>query len=89
MEGHDSSKVSIVVRIHLGPPNKIKMNIQEKIKNAHYHKYDGIAPEGFVLIPEEVVNELKDFDKWKEFISDEKWLEKRSKEILNSIFSQE
>ena len=65
------------------------MNLQEKIKDAHYHKYAGIAPEGFVLIPKEVMEELKDFDNWKEFISDEKWVEKRSKAILNGIFSSE
>ena len=65
------------------------MNLQEKIKDAHYHKYAGIAPEGFVLIHKEVLEELKDFDNWKKFISDEKWVEKRSKQILNSIFSSE
>jgi len=35
------------------------------------------------------LEELKDFDNWKKFISDEKWVEKRSKQILNSIFSSE
>ena len=65
------------------------MNLQDKIKDANYHKYAGIAPEGFVLIPEEVLEEIKDFDVWKEFISDEKWVEKRSKQILNGIFSSE
>ena len=65
------------------------MNLQDKIKDANYHKYAGIAPEGFVLIPEEVLEEIKDFDVWKEFISDEKWVEKRSKQILNGIFTSE
>jgi hypothetical protein len=65
------------------------MNLQDKLKDAHYHKYAGIAPEGFVLIPEEVLEEIKDFDVWKEFISDEKWVEKRSKQILNGIFTSE
>jgi hypothetical protein len=30
-----------------------------------------------------------DFDNWKEFIYDENWVEKRSKAILNGIFTSE
>ncbi len=41
--------------------------IDEKIKYSHYHKYDGIAPEGFVLISENVLEKLKEFDTWKEW----------------------
>jgi len=78
-----------LVRIQAESQKKNNMNLQEKIKDAHYYKYAGIAPEGFVLIPEEVLEEIKDFDVWKEFISDEKWVEKRSKQILNGIFSTE
>lgn len=42
-------------------------NIKQKIKNSHYHKYGGIAPEGFVMIPKETFEKLKDFDVWKEW----------------------
>lgn len=41
--------------------------IKEKIEHSHYHKYDGIAPEGFLLIPEITLERLKDFDFWKEW----------------------
>ena len=30
-------------------------------------KFDGIAPEGFVLIHEDALEELKDFEVWKEW----------------------
>jgi hypothetical protein len=30
-------------------------------------KFDGIAPEGFVLVHEDVLEELKDFEVWKEW----------------------
>ena len=58
-------------------------DIEEKIENSGFHKYDGIAPEGFILIPEDIIDLLLDFDNWKEFKGDPKlWLEERSKEIL-------
>ena len=40
--------------------------VREKIENSHFHKYDGIAPEGFILIPEQTLERLKDFETWKE-----------------------
>jgi hypothetical protein len=43
------------------------MNIKEKIENSHYHKFEGIAPEGFILVPEDVLEQLRDFDTWKEW----------------------
>lgn len=42
-------------------------NIKQKIKDSHYYKYGGIAPEGFVMIPKETFERLKDFDIWKEW----------------------
>jgi len=30
-------------------------------------KFDGIAPEGFVLVHEDTLEELKDFEVWKEW----------------------
>jgi hypothetical protein len=57
------------------------MNIKEKIENSHYHKFEGIAPEGFVLIPEEALEQLKDFDTWKEWKHDPSVLVNIAKEI--------
>jgi hypothetical protein len=41
--------------------------IKEKIEYSHYHKYDGIAPEGFIMIPEITLERIKDFEFWKEW----------------------
>ena len=58
-------------------------DIQEKIENSGYYKYQGIAPEGFTLIPDEVIQDLRDFDNWKEFKkSGAVWLAERSKKVL-------
>ncbi len=60
--------------------------IQEKIENSAFHKYSGIAPEGFVLVPVEVIDELKDFDNWKEFKYEGLyWIDKRSKDLLKKF----
>lgn len=61
-------------------------NIKDKIENSGYYKYQGIAPEGFILIPEGIIEELKDFENWKEFKSSGgyDWIEKKSKEILKN-----
>jgi hypothetical protein len=42
-------------------------DIKEKIENSHYYKFKGVAPEGFILIPDEVLELLKDFETWKEW----------------------
>ena len=58
-------------------------NIKDKIENSGFHKYQGIAPEGFILIPEKLIEDLLDFDNWKDFKGNPKlWIEERSKEIL-------
>jgi len=60
-------------------------SIEEKIENSGYYKFQGIAPEGFILLPESVVEDLKDFDNWKEFkLRGYAWLEERSKKALKS-----
>jgi hypothetical protein len=59
--------------------------IKEKIKNSHYHKYDGIAPEGFILIPEQTLERLKDFDYWKEWKYDLTTFNKDVKEDTKNI----
>jgi len=33
-------------------------------------KYEGVAPEGFVLVHEKTLEQLKDFDTWKEWKND-------------------
>ena len=34
-------------------------------EEGHIRQFDGVAPEGFVLVHEKTLEELKDFDKWK------------------------
>lgn len=58
--------------------------IENKIIESYYHKYDGVAPEGFVLIPEEVLEKLKDFDTWKEWKHNPSLLKNMSKEFLKN-----
>jgi hypothetical protein len=47
----------------------MNVNIEESIKNHKYKKFDHLVPEGFVLIPETMLEELQDFDVWKEWKS--------------------
>ena len=54
--------------------NNMESIIEEKIKDSHYHKISGIAPEGFVMIPEKTLERLKDFDFWKEWKHNEEIL---------------
>ena len=56
--------------------------IKEKIEYSGYHKFDGVAPEGFTLIPNEVLEELKDFENWKQFKYDSEWVKKSSIKYL-------
>lgn len=48
--------------------------IKEKIKDSHYHKFSGITPEGFVMIPEKTLERLKEFEFWKEWKNNEEIL---------------
>jgi hypothetical protein len=42
------------------------ININEILeKEGGVRKFDGVAPEGFVLVHEKTLEELKDFEKWK------------------------
>ena len=43
------------------------INRQEIKKN----RYKGVAPEGYILLREEVLEELKDFDVWKAWKNEE------------------
>ena len=61
----------------------ILADIEEKIENSAFYKYSGIAPEGFVLVPVEIIEDLKDFDNWKEFKYEGiGWIDERSKDLL-------
>jgi hypothetical protein len=56
--------------------------MEERIKHSKHNKFYGVAPEGFTLVPNEVLEQLKDFDTWKEFKNDEEWVEKTTKFFL-------
>lgn len=58
--------------------------IKEKIEYSHYYKYDGIAPEGFILIPEITLERLKDFEFWKEWKNNPKILVEFAKKDVNN-----
>jgi hypothetical protein len=48
------------------------VNIKEILeKEGNVRKFDGVAPEGFVLVHEKTLEELKDFEKWKSWKHDE------------------
>lgn len=58
-------------------------SIKEKIENSNYYKLTGIAPDGFVLVPTEVIDLLDDFEEWKDFKYRKlEWIEEKSKQIL-------
>jgi hypothetical protein len=59
--------------------------IKEKIKNAHYHKFTGVAPDGFILIPKEVLEELKKPHIWNEWGKDNSILEEMIIKYCNNI----
>lgn len=40
-------------------------------ENKGFHKYGGVAPEGFVLVHENTLEDLKVFDNWKSWINNE------------------
>lgn len=60
-------------------------NINEKIKNSHYYKFTGVAPEGFVLIPIEVLEKLKNSDIWNRWKEDDEFLIQMVKNYCNNI----
>ena len=53
------------------PEKLTTINIKKIIKEeGHIRKFDGIAPEGFVLVHEKTLEDLKDFDNWKMWKND-------------------
>lgn len=58
------------------------MNID--LSNQKYNKFQGTSPEGFVLVPYEMIQELKNFETWVDFKnSDIGWIERKSAEIYS------
>ena len=56
------------------------VNIKEILeKEGEVRKFDGVAPEGFVLVHEKTLEELKDFEKWKSWKNDEISIEEMNK----------
>ena len=57
--------------------------IKEKLKDSNYYKFASIAPDGFVLVPHEVIDLLDDFEEWKDFKYRKlEWIEEKSKQVL-------
>jgi hypothetical protein len=57
--------------------------VKEKLKDTNYYKFAGIAPDGFVLVPHEVIDMLDDFEEWKDFKYRKlEWIEEKSKQVL-------
>jgi hypothetical protein len=55
------------------------------LSNQEYNKFKGVSPEGFVLVPHEMLESLKDFDVWMEFkYSDSGWMERKSAELFST-----
>ena len=48
-------------------------------------KFQGCAPEGFVLVHEKTLEDLKDFDNWKKWKNDEISLEQLNKSNFETI----
>jgi hypothetical protein len=59
-----------------------KKMIKEKLEYSDYYKYQGIAPEGFTLIPNELLNDLKDLNNWLDFKENDDWIEKKWKKMI-------
>lgn len=48
------------------------IDIKKLIKEeGHIKKFEGVAPEGFILVHEKTLEDLRDFDLWKSWKHDE------------------
>jgi hypothetical protein len=59
-------------------------DIKDKIKKANYYKLTGSIPEGFVMVHEKVIEDLKDFDNWKDFKYNSTYIQDKTMEIVLS-----
>ena len=61
--------------------------IKDKIKKAHYLTLLGNIPEGFIMVHEQVIEDLKDFDNWKDFKYNSNYIEEKNIEkVLSKDF---
>jgi len=59
------------------------MDINKLIKEeGHIKKFEGVSPEGFILVHENTLEQLKDFDIWKSWKNDEISIHELNKENL-------
>jgi hypothetical protein len=57
-----------------------KINIKEILeKEGEIRKFVGVSPEGFVLVHEKTLEELKDFDVWRDWKNGLKSIEEMNK----------
>lgn len=63
----------------------MKDDIKESIQNYKYKKFDHLAPEGFVLIPEGMLEDLKEFDNWKEWKNDSSFFQNLKEKHIDMI----
>lgn len=55
------------------------------LTHQEYNKFKGVSPEGFVLVPYEMLVELKKFETWVDFKnSDLGWMERKSAELFST-----
>lgn len=59
--------------------------MKERIANSSYYKFSGVAPEGFVLVPDVVLESLKETENWNQFKNDNNFIENKTKEYLRNI----
>jgi hypothetical protein len=61
------------------------IDIKKIIKeDGHIRKFDGVVPEGFVLVHEKTLKELKNFDNWKTWKNDEISIQEMNKNNFNN-----
>jgi len=66
----------------------MKDDIKELIQNYKYKKFDHLAPEGFVLIPEGMLEDLKEFDNWKEWKNNPDFHQILKEKNINKLINQ-
>ena len=67
-----------------------QIDIQNLIKNeGSIRKFQGVAPEGFVLVHEKTLEDLKDFDNWKNWKNNEISIDELNKINFESVQFEE
>lgn len=55
--------------------------IKDKVKKSNYYKLIGNVPEGFVMVHKKVIEDLKNFDNWKNFKYNPNYIEEKNIDI--------